>query len=146
VTALAANRMRHVRNIDGVKDGAITGVDSDEFYTGGMLSLSAAASTVIPSSDTASERGVGVCIERVTTGTSNTTKIRFEWGHEEWFAHTGLAAGQEGKDAVISDDQTVTDAAAASNDVPIGMITEIETIGGVAGAWILVGIFSGTNA
>lgn len=146
MAALTANRKRHVRNPTNMRTIQITGVDSDEFYEGGIISWSAAASTVVPGSDTASERGFAVCAERKTTAGSNTIKIKLEWGHSEWFAHTGLAAGQEWKDAVISDDQTVTDAAAASNDIPFGTIEEFETIEGTAGVWITVGILTGTNA
>ena len=148
MAALTANRARHTRERGNLMTLEILGVDSDEFYQGGMVSWSAAASTVVPSSDTASERIAGVCVERVTTGTSNTTTIAFEWGHQEWFptAATSIAAGDEGKNAVIGDDNTLSEAADESNDVLAGVIVELETIQGTAGAWIVVGVFAATTA
>jgi hypothetical protein len=148
MAALTANRKRHTRNLANKRTLEIKGVDSDEFYEGGMVSYSAAASTLVPSSDTASERIAGVAIARTSTGASNTVKISVEWGHSEWFATaaSSIAAGDEGKDAVVADDQTLSEAADESNDVPAGRIEEIETINGTAGAWITVGVLSGTNA
>lgn len=146
MTALAANRARHQRNIELKRRLAITGVDSDEFYEGALCNYSASASTVAPAADTSGQRFAGVCAKRLSTGSSNTHKVELEWGHSEWFPQSGLAAAQEGKNAVIGDDNTLTDAAAATNDVPCGMIEELETIDGTAGAWITVGVYAPSNA
>lgn len=148
MAALTASRKRHQRNVHLKRTLEVTGVDSDEFYEGGMVSWSAAAATVVPSSDTASERMAGICTHRVSTSTSNTKKITLEWGHEEWYATaaSSIVTGDEGTDAVIADDQTIGEAADESNDISAGMIVEIETIEGTVGAWIAVGIFSGTQA
>jgi hypothetical protein len=148
MAALTANKVRYQRNLDHKRTLEITGTDSLEFYEGALCSWAAAASTVGPSSDTASERFAGVCSERVTTGASNTLKIKLEWGHSEWFpvAATSIAAGDEGKNAVIADDATLSEVADETNDVPAGMIEELETIDGTAGCWITVGIYAPTNA
>lgn len=146
MAVLTANRARRQRNLGSKRRLAILGVDSDEFFEGGLVNFSAAASTVVPASDTASERFAGVSVNRVTTPASNTLIIELEWGHSEWFEHTGLAAGQEMLDAVVSDDSVVTDALAATNDVPVGMIEEFETFDGVAGVWVAIGVTRGTNA
>jgi hypothetical protein len=100
----------------------------------------------VPASDTASERFAGVCTQRVTTGVGNTTLIELEWGHEEWFELLDLAAGDEGLNCVVSDDSVVTDTAAATNDVLVGKIVELETINGTAGAWVALGIEANANA
>lgn len=148
MTLLSANRERHTRNPHTKRTLEIKGVDSDEFYEGGMVSYSASASTLVPSSDTASERFAGVGIARVSTGSSNTKRISVEWGHSEWFPieSNSLAAGDEGKNAVIADDGTLSEAADESNDVLAGTIEELATIKGVAGAWVAMGIFAATTA
>jgi len=138
MTALAANRVRHVRNIDGIKDGEVVGVDSDEFYEGGMVSWSAAAATILPSADTSLTRFAGVCTERVTTGSSNTKTVKYVYNHEEWFPHTGLVTGQEGMSVYVSDDNTVTDYAGSTNKVRVGIFRQLETLGGTAGAWCYI--------
>jgi len=146
MAALSANRVRYQRNLHAKRLLEITGKASTQFYAGGLVSWGAAASTVLPSSDTASERIAGVCAEKVLTTASGGETAKLEWGHSEWFPHSGIAAGQEAADGVVSDDNTITDAAAATNDVPAGMIEEIETINGTAGVWITVGVLTGTNA
>lgn len=147
MAALTANRPRHTRNDHLKRTIEITGVDSDEFYSGGLISWSASAATVVMSSDTASERIAGVCAERFSTGSSNTKKILIEWGHEEWFpvAASSIVTGDEGTDAVVADDQTLGEVADESNDVIVGKIVELETINGTAGAWVVVGLQTGTT-
>jgi hypothetical protein len=146
MAVLTANRERRQRNLTAKRKLALVGVDSDEFYEGGLVNYSAGASTCVPASDTASERFAGVCIERVTTGVGNTTLIELEWGHEEWFELLDLAAGDEGLNCVVSDDSVVTDTAAATNDVLVGTIVELETINGTAGAWVALRIEANANA
>jgi hypothetical protein len=146
MTALAANRERSTRNKAGQMDGQVTGVDSDEFYEGGLVSWSAAAATIVPSSDTTLERCVGVCTERVTTGSSNTTKVKYTYGHDEWFEHTGLATAQEGDSVYISDDNIVTDYAGSTNKIRAGVFRELETVKGTAGAWVFLDGLSDANA
>lgn len=146
MAALSANRERTRRNLDGLKLGEVTGVDSDEFYEGGLVSWSAAAATIVPSSDTTLERVAGVCTERVTTAGSNTTTISYEYGHEEWYPHTGLVTSQEGDSVYVSDDNTVTDYAGSTNKIRAGVFREIETIKGTAGAWVGIDGKSDANA
>lgn len=145
MTALAANKTRRIRSVGSMRVGELTGVDSDEFYEGGLVSHNNSG-RVAPSSDTANHKIAGVAVRRQTTGSSNTDKVRFEWGHEEWFPQDGnLGNAALGLDACILDDQTLTNAGTATNDIRAGKIVELETIGGVAGAWIVVGVF-GTAA
>ena len=139
--ALSANRERHYSKSNKLAGSAL-GADSQEFYEGQLLMYTPAASTVQPAADTSGGRIAGVCTKRVTTGSSNTTEIPFEFCHLEWFpiAASSLAAGDEGLDAVIADDGTLGEAADESNDVRAGRIYKLETIKGVAGAWIQVAV------
>lgn len=142
MTALAANRARHERNPHAKRLLEPVGKASTQFYEGGLVSWEAASSTVQPSADTVTQRIAGVSVKKVLTTASGGERVKLEWGHSEWFPHTGLAAGQEGTDAAISDDNTLTDPFAATNDVLVGKIEEFETINGVAGAWVTVGVFA----
>lgn len=145
MTALLANKDRRIRARGNLRVGELTGVDSDEFYEGALLSHNNSGK-LAPSSDTANHKIAGVNVRRQTTGSSNTDKVKYEWGHEEWFPHDGaLANASIGLDACVLDDATLTNAGTAVNDIRVGKIVELETIDGVAGAWVVVGVF-GTAA
>lgn len=145
MAALTANRKRYTRNVHQAKLGSAVGVDSEEFYEGqGVCSNAGEAAAA---ADTSGFRTLGVSIKRASTGSSNTARIEFEFGHEEWFPQDGnIAAGDVGANAIWLDDNTLTDAGTATNDVEAGRITELETIDGVAGCWIEVAGFSPDNA
>lgn len=137
MTALAANKKRHVRQAHQIRKGSKVGVDSDVFYEGAGLCSNAGEAA--PAADTAGFRTLGVCTEKVTTGASNTLEVEYEYGHEEWFPQDGsITAADIEANAMWLDDTTLTDATTATNDVEAGKIKELETIDGVAGCWIEV--------
>jgi len=140
MAALTANRARATRNTGRMSKGSGVGVDSDEFYEGQLVCFNGSGK-IAPAADSAGFRIAGVCTKRVTTGASNTTEIEFEFGHEEWFEHASIANADYGANCVVSDDQIVTDAATATNDVEVGIVTEIESRGGTAGVWIRIAEF-----
>lgn len=142
---LTANKERFVRAVERQSKGSGVGADSSEFYEGQLVSFSATG-RVTPSTDTVGHHIAGVCTKRVTTGASNTVKIEFEYGHQEWFPSTAITAADLGTMAVVSDDTTLTDAGTATNDVEAGVITELETKRGAAGAWIRVAEFAPDSA
>jgi len=147
MAALTTNKVRFQRNIHNKMLGSGTGADSSEFYEGGLVAHNNAG-RIARGADTASFKTCGVISTRLTTGASNTLRVEFEFGHEEWFAinATDIDNTKIGLNAIISDDQTLTNAATAANDVPIGRVTELETKNGVSGAWVQVGVFAMTNA
>lgn len=146
--ALAANKSRRQRNVHLKRLLEVTGTDSMTFYEGAIGCWAASASTISVGADTSGFRVAGVVAEALTTSTSNTAKVKLEWGHSEWFPTLAdsIAAGDEGKNAVLADDAVLSEAADESNDVPAGMIEELETIDGVAGCWISVGVYAPSNA
>jgi hypothetical protein len=144
MAALTANKNRKTKLADGMRPvlGEMTGADSSEFYQGAMCCHNNSGK-IARAADTANFKIAGVVRERLTTGASNTSRVKFEWGQLEWFAHDGnISNASIGLDAVILDDGTITNAATATNDVRIGRIHELETIDGTAGAWVHVGVFS----
>jgi hypothetical protein len=146
MAALTANKARRQRNIHAKRFGKGTGADSSEFYEGGIVA-SNNAGRLARAANTANFKAAGVNPTRKTTGASNTQLVEFEYGHEEWFAHDGnLAVTSLFKNASVLDDGTLSNAATATLGCLLGMITELETIEGVAGAWVAVGVFAPTNA
>ena len=148
MAALAANKSRSgkVRAVGLMKVIEITIIDSTTLWEG-AIGMYNNASKIAPGADTANFRFAGIVAKKAITGVGNTTKARLERGHEEWFPHDGnLGVTSLGKNACALDDGTLTNAATAANDVPVGEIVELETIGGVAGAWVAVGVFAPTNA
>lgn len=143
MTALAADKKRIVRNINGMKEAEVLLADSQTVYEGAIIMRNSSGDPIV-GADTASCVGMGVASEAVVSGTSNTTKfVKIQYGHEEWFASTGtFTKASIGVNVTISDDQTVALAATTTNDVLLGMLVQLETINGTAGAWIRVGEFA----
>lgn len=136
MTALAANKTRITRARHNVVSGEITAADSQTFFNGSMVMRNSSGDPIV-GADTASCTFMGVCTEALTTSTSNTRKVKFEYGHEEWFA-SALTKTSIGVNGTILDDATVSVAATTTNDVVCGEIVEAETINGTAGVWLKV--------
>jgi hypothetical protein len=137
MAALTANRKRYTRG-PAPRKGDGVGVDSDEFYEGQLLSWNTSGK-LVPSTDTSGERIAGVCTKRVTTGASNTLRIEFEFGHEEWFPGASATVADLEANVCVTDDNTYGDNT-TTNDVEIGKLKALETLGGVAGGWIHIGV------
>lgn len=106
----------------------------------GTIAMLNASGYLVTGADTASQTGGYVVRETKTnSGADGATTILCDMHGIYWFAHTGLGVTDIGAQATISDNATVSNAATTTNDVKMGKILEIETIGGVAGAWVEVG-------
>lgn len=144
MTQLSASHARNRRNTHLMREGEITGTDSQTIYQGAMVCHAAAAGTISEGADTSGMRIAGIATKDYTTSTSNTTKIKYEWGHEELMTHDGnLTNTSPGKNCCILDDATVTNAGTASNDVEAGMVTEYVSATQV---WVAIGVFALDNA
>jgi hypothetical protein len=143
MAALAADKKRIVRNINGMKEAEVLLADSQTVYEGAIIMRNSSGDPVV-GADTASCVGMGVASEAVTSGSSNTTRfVKLQYGHEEWFATAGtFTKASIGANVTISDDQTVALAATTTNDVLFGMLVQLETINGTPGAWIRVAEFA----
>lgn len=139
MAALAADKKRFTRNLVGVKNATILLADSQTVYEGAIIMRNAAGDPAV-GADTASCTGIGVATAAVTSAGSNTTKfVNVEYGHEEWFASTGtFTKASIGATVMIADDQTICTAAVGTNDAPIGMLVQLETINGNPGGWVRV--------
>lgn len=113
---------------------------STQLWTGTICMLNSSG-YVITGADTASSTfaGIGKETKLSSTGDGSSNILLFRAG-VFWFRHTGLTVADAGAQACISDNQTVTNAATATNDVKCGQILELETIAGVAGVWVAFGL------
>lgn len=138
MTALSANRVRHPAQTSNIILGEITGADSDEFYEGAIVCHNASGKIAV-GADTANFLIAGICSKRITTGSSNTTKIPFEFGHIERLENNGnITANHQGQSAYLVDDQTVGLAADVTNNVVVGRIVEVDS----DGVWVLIGVYN----
>lgn len=125
----------------------LTGADSTTFYAGALIGVNSSGRAV-NASDAASVFILGVCRERLVTGASNTLPVKCERGHLEWLPinSTNITAASIGRNACVFDNNMITNAATATNDMVIGTVVSLETVGGVSGAFVHVGVFAPTNA
>jgi len=115
MTALDASKKRRRRNLPSLLLGEALPAISTTFYQGGLLCFNASDALVKASASDAL-RIAGVMPSALVTGSSVTDKQKFEFGHEEWFVHSGLTAGSVGKDAFVLDDATVTTGPGGAED------------------------------
>lgn len=141
--ALSADKKRVTRNVQGKCTAQFLLADSQTVYEGALIMINASGNAVV-GADTASMTFGGVAKAAVTSSTSNTTKyVDVEYGHEEWFPkESAVTAADLGANLVIYDDNSLTDAGAATNDVSVGQAVQLETINGTAGVWIRVRQFA----
>lgn len=100
-----------------------------KIYAGSMVSVNAAGYAV-PSSDTAGHVFFGRAAEQVdnSAGANGDKEIEVERGVFKW-NNSGLTQAEVGDTVHVSDDNTVTTAGTAVNDVAVGRLEEVESDG-----------------
>lgn len=117
----------------------VTFKTGDTYYNGAIICYESGGSDAVVGSDGAGLRIAGVFHGETFTTTAD-TEGEVKTDHVEWFRQDGnVAASDVGSVAIILDDQTVTNAATATNDIELGEILELETRYGNAGCWVHVG-------
>lgn len=105
-------------------------------FAGGMVCANATG-FAIPAADTAGiSRVLGVATASVnnTGGADAAVSVTVEYGGQFLLvAAAGITQADVGRLAVVADDQTLTDAAAGTNDIAVGLVREFVT-GGFA--WV----------
>lgn len=116
---------------------------STTIFLGSLVNLDASGNAVA-GTDAASRSFVGVAAEYIdnSDGSAGDLSICVQTGQLEKLNHSALVAADKGKNVVISDDNTVTDTAAATNDVKVGTLM---TISGST-CEVLVGVLAATDA
>ncbi len=112
-------------------------------YVGSLITLSASGHAQ-PATDAAGASCIGVACIGVdnTSGADAAADVTIDRAHLEWFPSTGLTQAQVGGNVVLVDDEVVTDAAGATNDVKVGTLLALDG----SSALVHVGIFSDTDA
>lgn len=142
MTALSADKKRIVRNVGAMKTATVLLADSQTVYEGSMIMRNSSGDPIV-GADTGSCVFMGVASKAVTSAGSNTTKfVDIEYGHEEFFALSSVTKASIGVNVSIVDDATIGLVGATTNDVLIGILVQLETINGVAGAWVRVAEFA----
>ncbi|MEM1417534.1 MAG: hypothetical protein AAGH15_21740 [Myxococcota bacterium] len=138
--ALSADKFRSTKG-DGITFAApVEG--SATLYVGSLVTNSASGHAQA-ATDAAGAECIGVaCVNVANTGADGAEDVTVQKGHAEWFPQTGLTQAQVGSNVVLVDDETVTDAAGATNDVKVGALLALDG----TNALVHVGIFAVTDA
>lgn len=142
MAALTADKKREVSGTPlGIK---IPVAGSTTIYKGALVVLDAGGDAV-PATDASGLPFMGVAAETVDNsgGSDGDKTIVVERGHVELLNHSALVAADRGKNVVVSDDNTVTDANAATNDLKVGTLIDLPASGK---ARVLIGVFADVNA
>lgn len=120
---------------------------SETLYTGAIV-FADATGYAEAGTDTSGLVLLGICAEQVdnSSGSDGDLSVICERGHIERLAHSSLTQADMGKNVVLSDDQTVTDAAGATNDVKVGTLVGFVDDSASNDALVLIGVFADANA
>lgn len=134
MAALTAGKVRTYQGEGHRFDAPVAA--STTIYQGAIVARNAAG-YCIPAADTAGLVVLGIaCLDADNAdGSNGDIKVEVHTDILEKIATSVLVQADVGSDAVVADDQTVTDAAAATNDVRVGKIEKFET----GFAWVRVG-------
>lgn len=134
MAALTADRDTPELQSGWCSEHARIGVDNDEFYKGGIICLDAAGKFV-PASTATGLIAIGRCEDRVTTGASNTKKIRARSGiflYANSAAADEITAAEVGDDCYIVDDQTVAKTSGTNSRSVAGTVYDVDA----SGVWV----------
>jgi len=117
---------------------------STEIFLGSIVALDASG-YAIPATDTAALAIGGIATAHVdnSAGANGDLTIVLQRGHVERLNHSALVQADLFKNVVVSDDNVVTDAAAATNDLKVGTLVALPS-SGVAD--VLIGVFADVSA
>lgn len=126
MAALSADRITKSKG-GSLRRQAYPVAASTTIYAGGMVCIDADG-YAIPAADTAGiSRVVGVAVAKVdnSAGADGDLKVVVEYDGAFLFA-TALTQAAVGRDATVSDDQTLSNAATTTNDIIVGRVLEID--------------------
>ena len=99
-------------------------VASKTIYKGSLVSIVGASGLAQASADAASDIFAGVAVEQSVSAASGTYWVKIYTGGCFRLAASSVEEADGGHHVVVLDDQTVTDAAGATNDIPVGIAVE----------------------
>lgn len=122
MTALSADARRAKYNLEHARKTPYLMAASTTIYANGLVAVNASG-LAVPAADTANLKVVGIAAAGVTSAASGSYYVEVYAGVEADFASSGLDQTDVGKVCVVTDDNTVTDAATATNDISVGVVT-----------------------
>lgn len=130
MAALTADRNTRIRTGGAYRTGVGDVAAATKIYKGALIAKNAAG-YVVPASDTAGLKVIGVAEEQVdnTAGANGAKTVPYLTGCDVELNNAGGAIVQASKHAtcVVSDDNSVTTAAVAANDIVAGTVSEFTT-------------------
>lgn len=136
MAALTKDRVLRTRGV-GRRPGYRKLAAAVIIYAGAAIAVNAAG-FVVPASDTAGLKVIGVAEAYVNNaaGAAGDKEVPFVTGLDVEFENAGGAIVQAGMDlrCMVADDQSVTTAAVAANDIPMGRVVEFTA----AKVWVYV--------
>ncbi len=145
MTALSAAARRIIRDPQHGRELYIPMNASTTIYQGSLVCWDADGYARV-AADTANFKIAGVAQETVVnSGADGAASIRVLRGATVnlTIESTSITIADIGYNAIVQDDNTVTDATTATNDIPVGVILDVDATNG---AWVAVGVFAPTNA
>jgi len=134
MAVLTIRQARRTRNDAFPSYGSAVCTTSQTIFEGALVMITTATGLALNGADTASCGFVGICTKTVTAAPAG-TRVYFKWGHEELMTCNATLAAIVNSSAVIFDNDGVTTAAAATNDVKVGNVTEFVS---ATQAWIAI--------
>lgn len=133
MAALTKDRNTRVR-AQGTNRHRTRKLGAVKVYKGGVAAVNTLG-FLVPASDTAGLKVVGLFDETVDNsgGAAGDKEASYTTGIEVELDHAGVIV-QATLIAVVADDQTVTTTAVATNDVPVGNVTEFTA----TKAWVFI--------
>src|SRR3972149_8865321 len=133
MAALTADRNRQARGTGKVYLFPMAAV---KIYKGSIV-MANASGFATPGTDTAALRVVGIATETIdnAAGAAGDKFIHVDADREFLFVATSITQAMLGTLMVCVDDDNVDDAAGATNDIPVGRLTEFVT---TTSGWVLV--------
>jgi predicted RecA/RadA family phage recombinase len=122
MAALTADKQREMKDPGNIR--RLKMVASKTIYQGSLVSIVGASGLAQASSDTASDIFAGIAVEQVTSAATGTYWVKVYTSGCFRIAASSVEEADGGHHVVVLDDQTVTDAAGATNDIPVGIAVE----------------------
>lgn len=143
MTALSADARRTKYGLMHATTLYLPQATGTTIYANGLVCFNASGYAA-PAADTANFEIAGLAVEgQVNSGADAAKYIRVLRGVMADFAFTGFTIAGCGKNCCVADDNTVTNAATATNDVEVGQIVELTS---ASLAKVHVGVFGLDNA
>lgn len=130
MAALTADKNTRIRTGGATRTNVGDVAAATVIYKGALIAKNAAGN-VVPASDTAALKVIGVAEEKVdnSAGIAGAKTVPYITGVDVELVNAGGAILQASKHALcyVADDQSVTTAAVAVNDIPVGTVSEFTT-------------------